>query len=136
MGAILPAFAHQLDHTSARSSKFEPQSFAEPCADPRAEERFEPLITLFIVFAEHSAVLCLQGHVAATSPAFAHRLDHVFERSGKFEPERFAEPRAEDRVKPFSFTGFGGGRHGCMGTTFAYLQVRLQCLRRLGGVCV
>ena len=26
--------------------------------------------------------------------------------------------------KPFSFIGFGGGRHGCMGTNFAYLQIK------------
>ena len=25
---------------------------------------------------------------------------------------------------PFSFTAFGGGRHGCMGENFAYMQVR------------
>ena len=26
--------------------------------------------------------------------------------------------------KPFSFIGFGAGRHGCMGTNFAYLQIK------------
>ena len=25
---------------------------------------------------------------------------------------------------PFSFIGFGGGRHGCMGQNFAYLQIK------------
>ena len=51
----------------------------------------------------------------------------MFPRPDQFEPERFAEPRAEDRAKPFSFTSFGGGRHGSMGTTFAYLQVGTMC---------
>lgn len=37
---------------------------------------------------------------------------------------RYEAPREEDKVKPFSYVGFGGGRHGCMGTNFAYLQVR------------
>lgn len=37
---------------------------------------------------------------------------------------RYLPPREEDKVKPFSYVGFGGGRHGCMGTNFAYLQVQ------------
>lgn len=59
----------------------------------------------------------------ATSPAFAHRLPHVFRDPDSFEPERFVAPRDEDKAAPFSFIGFGGGRHGCMGSNFAILQV-------------
>ena len=58
------------------------------------------------------------------SPAFSHRLPAVFPRPDAFEPERFAAPREEDKAAPFSFIGFGGGRHGCMGSNFAYLQAR------------
>ncbi len=65
----------------------------------------------------------LQGHVVATSPAYSHRLPHVFSRPDEFDPERFAAPREEDKAAPFSFIGFGGGRHGCMGSNFAILQV-------------
>ena len=35
-----------------------------------------------------------------------------------------AAPRVEDKALPFSFIGFGGGRHGCMGQNFAYLQIK------------
>jgi hypothetical protein len=31
--------------------------------------------------------------------------------------------RDEDKKKPFSYMGFGGGRHACIGQHFAYLQV-------------
>ncbi|KAK9794631.1 hypothetical protein WJX73_002662 [Symbiochloris irregularis] len=65
-----------------------------------------------------------KGHVVATSPAFQHRLPHIFERPDSFEPDRFADARAEDKAMPFSFIGFGGGRHGCMGSNFAYLQIK------------
>lgn len=52
----------------------------------------------------------------------------------RYDPERFAAPREEDKAKPFSFIGFGGGRHGCLGSNFAYLQV---LVRGWGGrVCV
>lgn len=61
--------------------------------------------------------------MVATSPAFAHRLPHVFRNPDEFDPERFVPPREEDKAAPFSFIGFGGGRHGCMGSNFAILQV-------------
>ena len=72
-----------------------------------------------------TATDCMQGHVVATSPAYSHRLPHVFSRPDEFDPERFAAPREEDKAAPFSFIGFGGGRHGCMGSNFAILQVTI-----------
>ena len=43
------------------------------------------------------------------------------------EPDRFVDGPDKGRgrrLRPFSFIGFGGGRHGCMGTNFAYLQIK------------
>jgi sterol 14-demethylase len=68
--------------------------------------------------------------VCAASPNFAHLLPHVFKDPTTYDPDRFAPPREEDKVKPFSFLGFGGGRHACLGTNFAYLQV-CEVLARL-----
>ena len=59
----------------------------------------------------------------AASPNFSHMLPTVFDRPESYEPDRFAPPREEDKRKPFSFIGFGGGRHACIGQNFAYLQV-------------
>lgn len=39
-------------------------------------------------------------------------------------PSHPAAPRDEDKAVPFSYIGFGGGRHGCMGSQFAYLQIK------------
>lgn len=52
------------------------------------------------------------------------RLDSVYTNPDKFDPDRFSPERKEDAKKPFSFIGFGGGMHGCMGEQFAYLQVK------------
>ncbi len=68
--------------------------------------------------------VCAQGHVCAASPNFNHTLPQVFSKPLQYDPERFAPPREEDKAKPFSFIGFGGGRHACIGSNFAYLQVR------------
>ncbi|KAK9811423.1 hypothetical protein WJX72_003728 [[Myrmecia] bisecta] len=65
-----------------------------------------------------------KGHIIFASPAFSHRLAGVFERPDEFEPDRFQAPREEDKRRPFSFIGFGAGRHGCMGSNFAYLQIK------------
>jgi len=65
-----------------------------------------------------------KGDVVAASPNFSHTLDYVFERPGEYEPARFAPPREEDKKTPLGFIGFGGGRHGCIGSNFAYLQIK------------
>jgi len=65
-----------------------------------------------------------KGDMVFASPAFSHRLPHVFKDADKYQPDRFTSPRDEDKARPFSFIGFGGGRHGCMGTNFAYLQIK------------
>jgi sterol 14-demethylase len=51
-------------------------------------------------------------------------LPTVFTDPEVYEPARFLPPREEDKAKPFSYLGFGGGRHACIGQNFAYLQVR------------
>jgi sterol 14-demethylase len=65
-----------------------------------------------------------KGHIVATSPAFANRLPYIYKDPDTFNPDRFA-PGNEEDVKggQFSYTSFGGGRHGCLGETFAYMQV-------------
>ncbi|XP_027335839.1 sterol 14-demethylase [Abrus precatorius] len=66
-----------------------------------------------------------KGHIIATSPAFANRLSHVFKDPDRFDPDRFAVGREEDKVAgAFSVISFGGGRHGCLGEPFAYLQIK------------
>ena len=65
-----------------------------------------------------------KGHIVATSPAFAHRMNDVFKDADVYNPNRFKAPTAEDKKAFASFIGFGGGRHGCMGETFAYMQIK------------
>ena len=66
-----------------------------------------------------------KGHIVATSPAFANRLPHVFKDPERYDPDRFAAGREEDKAAgAFSYISFGGGRHGCLGEPFAYLQIK------------
>jgi sterol 14-demethylase len=54
----------------------------------------------------------------------SHRIGAVFANPDRYDPERFAPGRAEDRKARFALITFGGGKHGCLGMTFAYLQIK------------
>jgi sterol 14-demethylase len=64
------------------------------------------------------------GWLAMVSPAVSHRIGEVFAHPDRYDPERFAPGRAEDRKARFALVTFGGGKHGCLGMTFAYLQIK------------
>ena len=66
-----------------------------------------------------------KGDIVVTSPAVSSRMGDVFPEPDVFKPERFANDADKDeaRMKKFSFVGFGGGWHACMGQTFGILQV-------------
>lgn len=74
--------------------------------------------------AEGKEIIIPAGDIVAVSPPVAHRLEHVFAKPEEFEPERFLEPRLEDQKEKNSFLAFGGGRHGCLGERFGFLQVK------------
>ncbi|XP_041012656.1 sterol 14-demethylase-like [Juglans microcarpa x Juglans regia] len=66
-----------------------------------------------------------KGNIVATSPAFANRLPHIYKDPDRYDPDRFAIGREEDKAAgAFSYISFGGGRHGCLGEPFAYLQIK------------
>ena len=64
-----------------------------------------------------------KGDIVITSPAVASRMDSVFKNPDAFEPDRFGPERNEQKT-PFSYLGFGGGMHQCMGQQFGLLQVK------------
>jgi sterol 14-demethylase len=64
------------------------------------------------------------GWLAMVSPAVSHRLADVFAEPDRYDPDRFGPPRQEHRKAKHAVITFGGGRHGCIGMTFAYLQVK------------
>ncbi|XP_020591390.1 obtusifoliol 14-alpha demethylase [Phalaenopsis equestris] len=66
-----------------------------------------------------------KGHIVATAPAFANRLPSIYRDPDTYDPDRFLPGREEDKAAgAFSYISFGGGRHGCLGEPFAYLQIK------------
>ncbi|MFN4261486.1 MAG: cytochrome P450 [Gemmataceae bacterium] len=64
------------------------------------------------------------GSMVMVSPAVSHRIPEVFREPNRYDPDRFGPDRAEDKKAKFAIITFGGGKHGCIGLTFAYLQVK------------
>ncbi|MCG8673326.1 MAG: cytochrome P450 [Pseudomonadales bacterium] len=65
-----------------------------------------------------------KGTLIATSPFFTHYMKEYWTDPFKFDPERFSEPRREDKNHPYGYVPFGGGAHMCIGLHFADLQVK------------
>lgn len=65
-----------------------------------------------------------ENDYVVASPSIAGMLPDVYAEPTKWDPDRFLPPREEDKIAPYSFLGFGAGRHGCMGEGFAYVQVK------------
>jgi cytochrome P450 len=65
------------------------------------------------------------GTMVRLSLAGAHRLPHVFEDPERFDMDRFAPPREEDKKTPYSLVTFGGGTRVCIGQHFAQVEAKV-----------
>jgi len=65
-----------------------------------------------------------RGSYVSISPAFTHFMPQYWNQPQKFDPQRFAAERREDKVHPFAWMPFGGGAHKCIGLHFADMQVK------------
>ncbi|HVA04098.1 MAG TPA: cytochrome P450 [Acidimicrobiales bacterium] len=64
------------------------------------------------------------GKLVGASPAVSNRIAEDFPDPDAFVPERYVEPRAEDRTNPWTWIPFGAGRHRCVGAPFAMMQLK------------
>jgi cytochrome P450 len=64
------------------------------------------------------------GTTLMTWPGMNHRLPELWTEPDKFDPERFAEPRAEHKKHRYAYAPFGGGAHKCIGMVFGQLEIK------------
>ncbi|MEO6953932.1 MAG: cytochrome P450 [Polyangia bacterium] len=72
---------------------------------------------------EYKDYVVPKGTWIIVSPTVAQMMPDVFAEPTKFDPDRYAPPREEDK-RDFAFIAFGGGRHKCLGNAFAILQIK------------
>jgi sterol 14-demethylase len=63
------------------------------------------------------------GCTVAVSPAVSNRMPECFPEPERFDPSRYLPPREEDK-QGFAWIPFGGGRHRCVGASFAMMQLK------------
>ncbi len=63
------------------------------------------------------------GSWIVVSPTVSQMIPEIFAEPERFDPDRYAPPREEDK-RDFAFIAFGGGRHKCLGNAFAILQIK------------
>jgi cytochrome P450 len=64
------------------------------------------------------------GAQVRVSLAGCHRMSRYFTDPERFDPDRFAPPREEDRKAPYALVTFGGGPRLCIGINFANIEVK------------
>ncbi len=86
-----------------------------------------PLIILMRVVAEE---IELAGHtvpigtMVAASPKVSNRIAEDFPEPDRFDPGRYLDPHQEDLVNRWTWIPFGAGKHRCVGSAFAMMQLK------------
>jgi sterol 14alpha-demethylase len=129
--AELAAVLAELDELYAHGEEVSYQALREM---PRLESAIKealrlhpPLILVLRVVKEPVDVLGYHlepGKLVGASPAVSNRIAEDFPDPDAFVPERYLEPRAEDRENPWTWIPFGAGRHRCVGAPFAMMQLK------------
>ena len=93
-----------------------------------AERMYPPIVMLIRTILRdftYQGYTLPAGDLAMVSPAVTHHLPHIFHEPDRYDPDRFAPGREEDRRTQFALIGFGGGKHRCIGLGFAYQQIKV-----------
>ena len=64
------------------------------------------------------------GTMVAASPRVSNRIGEDFPEPDRFDPGRYLDPRQEDLVNRWTWIPFGAGRHRCVGSAFAMMQLK------------
>lgn len=64
------------------------------------------------------------GEYVFYSIAASHLLPDIFTNPARFDPDRFAPPREEQKKHPYALVGFGGGPRICIGVNFAKVEIK------------
>ena len=63
------------------------------------------------------------GKLVGVSPAVSNRMPECFPEPDRFDPDRYLPGRDEDD-QSFAWIPFGAGRHRCVGSAFAMMQLK------------
>jgi len=64
------------------------------------------------------------GTMVAASPKVSNRIAEDFPEPERFDPGRYLDPRQEDLLNRWTWIPFGAGKHRCVGSAFAMMQLK------------
>lgn len=64
------------------------------------------------------------GRLVAIMMHLQHHMDELWPEPSRFDPERFADHRRDDKVHRHAWEPFGGGVHKCLGMFFAGAEIK------------
>ncbi|MFI9386972.1 cytochrome P450 [Kutzneria sp. NPDC052558] len=64
------------------------------------------------------------GMMVGATPRVSNRVAEDFPNPESFDPGRYLDPRQEDLVNRWTWIPFGAGRHRCVGSAFAMMQLK------------
>jgi sterol 14-demethylase len=64
------------------------------------------------------------GTMVGATPAISNRIPEDFPQPDLFDPGRYLDPRQEDLINRWTWIPFGAGRHRCVGSAFAMMQLK------------
>jgi len=128
--AVLRGVVEELDELYADGREVSYQALREiPKLERAIQEALRlhpPLILLMrkVVFDFHYKQWTVPaGKLVGVSPAVSNRMPECFPDPDRYDPDRYNDDRAEDR-QLFAWIPFGGGRHRCVGSAFAIMQLK------------
>lgn len=64
------------------------------------------------------------GRLVAVMVHLSHHMPELWDEPQRFDPERFADDRRDDKAHRYAWEPFGGGVHKCLGMFFAGAEVK------------
>lgn len=98
------------------------------CVLKEAERLYPPVYSIprgVVKDIDYAGYRIPAGWYVDISPMLTHRLPELYTEPDRFDPDRFAPPREEDKKHPFALVGFGSGPHGCLGFEFAQMEMKI-----------
>lgn len=64
------------------------------------------------------------GAMVGATPKVSNRIPEDFPEPDRFDPGRYLDPRQEDLLNRWTWIPFGAGKHRCVGSAFAMMQLK------------
>ena len=128
---LMSRVVRELDDLYADGSSVSFQALSEiPVLESALKETLRlhpPLVLLLRVVKEEIEIAghtIPVGAMVGASPAISNRIPEDFPEPDDFDPGRYIDPRQEDLLNRWTWIPFGAGRHRCVGSAFAMMQLK------------